>query len=118
MQLMPSFSPVRVRDARRPVAAERPEQPVPDTNFELLGILQATAGPLTTIERIGNLSTMGELAYSLRHLETADPRYVASPHDQVGDMAPHDADSKALWAPLRDDEPIALSINHDEGLPE
>lgn len=117
MHLMPSFSPAHVQDARRRGVAERRQQHVDDASIGVLGVLQATAGPLTASGRIGNLSTIGALAYSFPHLDTAYRTLATVSVDRAGNVAPQDANSKALWASLRDDEPMVLPTSHDEGLP-
>ncbi|MGC0144707.1 LCP family protein [Pseudactinotalea sp. Z1732] len=80
----------------------------------LFRFLQATASAMTTSERIGNLTTMGGLAYSLRHLDTSHVTFATVPFDWAGNVVVQNADGEPLWQSLRDDEPMVLPQADDE----
>ncbi|MGC0273767.1 LCP family protein [Pseudactinotalea sp. Z1739] len=80
----------------------------------LFRFLQATASSMTTSERIGNLSTMGGLAYSLRHLDTSHVTFTTVPFDWAGNVVVQNADGEPLWESLRDDEPMVLPPAGDD----
>ena len=124
MHLMPSFSPARVRDANRRGGAQCRPQHVDDAGIDVLDAgldvlrgVQTTAGSPIMSERIGTLSPMGARAYPRRHLGTTDLTLGTVPADRSGAEAALEADGKALWASLRDDESMVLPTGPDEDLP-
>ncbi|UFU02250.1 LCP family protein [Ruania suaedae] len=75
---------------------------------ELYQFLQAATSSLTTSERIGNLTTMAGLAYSLRNIELDEVSFATMPFDWAGNRVRPNYLSEELWASIRADEPMAL----------
>lgn len=77
----------------------------------LLPFLGAATDSLTTSTRIGNLQTMGGLAYSLRGLDSADITFATVPFDWSGNVVLQNGAGTALWDSVRDDQPLVLPEN-------
>ncbi|SEE98006.1 cell envelope-related function transcriptional attenuator common domain-containing protein [Ruania alba] len=80
---------------------------------ELYQFLQAATSSLTTSERIGNLTTMAGLAYSLRGTEMDGVNFATVPFDWAGNRVRPNYLSEELWTSIRDDEPMALPPDPD-----
>jgi LCP family protein required for cell wall assembly len=80
----------------------------------LLPFLGAATDSLTTSTRIGNLQTMGGLAYSMRQLDTADITFATIPFDWSGNVVLQNADGAAMWDAVRADEPLPVPDDQPE----
>lgn len=98
----------RQQDLFNAIAAEVFDSNLVTDTPALFRFLQATTSSLTTSDRIGNLTTMGGLAYSLRNLDTADVNFVTVPFDWAGNVVVQNAEGEPLWESLRSDQPMVL----------
>ncbi|WP_159619884.1 LCP family protein [Ruania rhizosphaerae] len=79
------------------------------TDFgELFQFLRAATSSLITGDRIGDLTTMAGLAYSLREIDQGDVTFVTMPYDWAGARVHPNDLSEDLWDSIRADEPMAL----------
>ena len=79
----------------------------------LYQFLQATTRSLTTSERIGNITTMMGLAYSLRHVTAEGITFATVPFDWSGNVVLQNADGAELWASIAADQPMVLPPDPD-----
>lgn len=85
----------------------------------LLPFLGAATEALTTSERLGTLTTMAGLAYSLRNLDSTDITFATVPFDPSGNVVLTNQDGAALWESLAANQAIVLpppGAQIDDGL--
>ncbi|UFU07530.1 LCP family protein [Ruania halotolerans] len=80
---------------------------------ELYQFLQAATSSLTTSDRIGNLTTMAGLAYSLRGTDVDEVNFATIPFDWAGNRVRPNYLTDELWASIREDEPMVLPPDED-----
>ncbi|SEE98017.1 LCP family protein [Ruania alba] len=80
---------------------------------ELFQFLRAATSSLTTGDRIGNLTTMAGLTYSLRDVGVDQVNFATMPYDWAGARVLANDDSEALWSSIRADQPMQLPATEE-----
>lgn len=83
----------------------------------LYQFVKGITSSLTMGETLGNLTSLGGLAYSIRNVSPEDIRFVTMPVYSVGPRVKPSAGATKLWKQLREDEPVTGAVDGDGKAP-
>lgn len=82
---------------------------------KLFPLLEAVASSLHTSERLGKLSNLAGLGYSLNHLEEEDINFITPPLEYAGNVVLQTWEMQEIWDNLREDQPLDDVEEEPEG---